>query len=63
MAVHRYGYTVTLLPDDKVLVAGGSDEDAADASAALASAELFDPGPGAPADEGSGNDSRQARGG
>lgn len=47
MAVHRYGYTATLLPDGKVLVAGGLDADAA-ASAALASAEVFDPGTWSP---------------
>jgi hypothetical protein len=48
MAVHRYGYSATLLPDGRVLMAGGSDADAADASAALASAELFDPGTWSP---------------
>jgi Tol biopolymer transport system component len=46
--VHRYGYTATLLPDGKVLVAGGSDANAADPNAALATAELFDPGTWSP---------------
>ena len=47
-AVHRYGYTATLLPDGKVLVAGGSDADAKNPNAALATAELFDPGTWSP---------------
>ncbi len=48
MALHRAGYTATPLPDGKVLVVGGSDADAADGNAALASAELFDPGTWSP---------------
>ncbi len=48
LAVHRYAFTATLLSDGKVLVAGGSDADAADANAALASVELFDPGTWSP---------------
>jgi Tol biopolymer transport system component len=47
LAVHRYGYTATLLPDGRVLVAGGSDADAANQNA-LATAELFDPGTWSP---------------
>jgi Tol biopolymer transport system component len=45
LAVLRYGYTATPLPDGKVLVAGGSD---GNANAALATAELFDPGTWSP---------------
>ena len=48
MDVHRAGYTVTPLPDGRVLVAGGSDPDAVDGNAALASAEVFDPGTWSP---------------
>ncbi len=46
--VHRADFTATLLPDGKVLVAGGFDADTADTSAALATAELFDPGTWSP---------------
>jgi hypothetical protein len=41
MLAARNSHTATLLPDGKVLIAGGSDR-----SAALASAELFDPATG-----------------
>ena len=46
MATVREGHTATLLPDGKVLVAGGEDRD----DKRLSSAELFDPssGPGPP---------------
>ena len=39
MGSHRTGYTATLLPNDKVLVAGGRPDD----FHVLASAELYDP--------------------
>jgi N-acetylneuraminic acid mutarotase len=42
MVEARYGNTATLLPDGKVLVAGGSDS----SGGPLASAELYDPGSG-----------------
>ena len=46
--IHRWAFTATLLPDGRVLVAGGSDADAKDPGAGLASAELFDPGTWSP---------------
>lgn len=39
LGIPRYGHTATLLPDGKVLVAGGSDH-----GLPVASAELYDPG-------------------
>ncbi len=48
LAVHRYGFTATRLPDGKVLVAGGYVADSANPGAALATAELFDPGTWSP---------------
>jgi hypothetical protein len=47
MAVARKLHTATLLPDGKVLVAGGMDSDDDASWKALASAELYDPRTGA----------------
>ena len=46
MVAARADFTATLLPDGKVLVAGGVDSNDDRTQKALASAELFDPGTG-----------------
>ena len=46
MVAARADFTATLLPDGKVLVAGGVDSNDERTQKALASAELFDPGTG-----------------
>ena len=56
MSIGRVGHTATLLPDGKLLVAGGITGDAGPAGTggtALASAELYDPASGTWADTGS----------
>ena len=46
MVATRYSHTATLLPDGRVLVAGGESDAVTSAGFALASAELYDPASG-----------------
>lgn len=52
MGTPRLGHTATLLPDGRVLVAGGSTIENANAQGALSSAELYDPSSDSWADTG-----------
>ena len=56
MQVARYKHTAGLLPDGRVLIAGGSDE--RDWNGALSSAEIYDPRTGRFTTAASLNDSR-----
>jgi len=58
MTGERYGHSATLLPDGRVLVAGGERIRSADAPLTLSSAELYDPATGSWTATGSMHDAR-----